>query len=110
MCRAFNDAGVIAIAALISPFRDDREAARLHIGVERFLEVYVATELAVCEQRDPKGLYQRALAGEIPDFTGISSPYEPPTHPDLVVGTGAQSLDACVRSVLELLDAHTSSA
>jgi adenylyl-sulfate kinase len=84
----FADAGLVALAALISPYAKGRGRARaLHeeAGI-RFVEVYVATPISVCAQRDPKGLYARASAGEISSFTGLDHPYEPPTDPDLVVG------------------------
>ena len=84
---ASADAGFIAIVALISPFRADREAARRAVIPSRFIEVYVATPIEVCRRRDPKGLYARADRGEIAEFTGISSPYEPPDFPEIVLET-----------------------
>lgn len=83
VAKLMNDAGLIVIVALISPLAREREHARQIIGADRFVEVFVDTPLAICQQRDPKGLYKRALAGEIPDFTGVSSPYEAPIAPDL---------------------------
>ena len=83
----FADAGLIVIAAFISPYRAGREAAREAIGAARFLEVFLDAPLAVCERRDPKGLYRRARAGEIAEFTGISAPYEPPEAPALTLDT-----------------------
>ena len=100
----FADAGLIALAALISPYAQGRGRARaLHedAGV-RFVEVYVATPISVCAQRDPKGLYARASEGEITSFTGLDHPYEPPTAPDLVVGHHLPLADAVDR-VLEAL-------
>ena len=82
-----NDAGLIVITAFISPFRDDRANARAIIGEGLFQEVYVSADLAACEARDPKGLYKKARAGQVPDFTGISSPYEAPENPALVIDT-----------------------
>ena len=102
-CRQLNDVGTWAIAALISPYRDDRELARQTIGESRFFEVYLATPLAVCEARDPKGLYCRARAGEIANFTGISDSYEPPLDPDLSFDTSQQSLSDCVAAILHML-------
>jgi adenylyl-sulfate kinase len=102
----FADAGIIALAALISPYTLGRSRARaLHedAGV-RFIEVYVATPLSVCAQRDPKGLYARATAGDVTSFTGMDHPYEPPTQPDLVVGHHIPLSDA-VEQVLEALGA-----
>jgi adenylyl-sulfate kinase len=84
----FADAGVIAIAAFISPYREGREAARRAAGADRFLEIYLDTPMDECERRDAKGLYRRARAGEISDFTGVSAPYEPPLAPDLRVTAG----------------------
>jgi adenylyl-sulfate kinase len=93
------DAGLIVITAFISPFRGDREQVREVIGAERFLEVFLDAPLDVCEQRDPKGLYAKARAGEIADFTGISSPYEPPETPALVLRTAEMDIDACVDAI-----------
>ena len=74
MARLFNDAGVVLIAAFISPYREDRTLARSILGPERFIEVYLAADLVVCERRDPRGLYRRARAGQITSFTGVSAP------------------------------------
>lgn len=93
VARLMNDAGILVIAALISPFRKDREMAKTIIGADRCVEVYVSTAREVCESRDPKGLYAKARAGKITAFTGISSPYEPPLGADLVVDTDRLSLD-----------------
>lgn len=93
--RILNDAGIIALSALISPYRADRQRAREIIGTP-FIEVYVNTPLAVCEARDVKGLYRRARDGDLPEFTGISSPYEAPEMPDIAIDTSQMSLeDAC---------------
>jgi len=103
VAKVLVDAGLIVLTALISPFRAERQMAREIIGAERFLEVYVATPLEVCERRDPKGLYRKARAGQIPNFTGINSPYEPPLAPDLVVDTsqmGAEEAAAAVEKAL----------
>lgn len=101
VARLMNDAGVTVITAFISPYREDREAARRVIGPGRFIEVYLGADLATCEARDPKGLYKRARAGALPDFTGVSAPYEIPTAADLVLDTGGQSVDACIAALLE---------
>lgn len=87
VAKLMNDAGLIVITAFISPFRDDRANARAIIGEGLFQEVYVSADLAACEARDPKGLYKKARAGQVPDFTGISSPYEAPENPALVIDT-----------------------
>ena len=101
--RLMNDAGLIVISAFISPYRDDREAARAIIGADRFIEVYLSTPLSVCESRDPKGLYQRARAGSVAEFTGISSPYEAPQAPALVLDTSLLEVRACVERMVRLL-------
>lgn len=97
------DAGAIVITALISPFRSERTRVRERAGRDRFFEVFVDTPLEVCEARDPKGLYRKARAGDIPAFTGISSPYEPPELAELVIRTDVTPLDSCVDSIVELL-------
>jgi adenylylsulfate kinase len=104
LCRSINNSGEIAIAALISPFRADRELARDLIGAGRFLEIHVATPLIVCEQRDPKGLYRKARTGEIKEFTGISHPYEVPLTPHLALDTSGIALAECVNQLTALLD------
>ncbi|KPK49722.1 MAG: adenylylsulfate kinase, partial [Thiotrichales bacterium SG8_50] len=102
MCNLFVDAGVIALTAFISPLHRDREMVRNLMG-EDFLEVYCHCPLEVCEQRDVKGLYKKARAGEIDNFTGISAPYEEPEDPDLVIDTDTLELDESVDKVIELL-------
>jgi len=97
------DAGMIAIAALISPYRADRERVRARVGAGDFLEVYCRCPLDVCEARDRKGIYRRARAGEIADFTGISAPYEPPLAADLVLDTSSTPLEECVSGLTALL-------
>jgi len=87
VARLFNEAGVIVITAFISPYREDRAQARAIIGPERFFEVFIDAPLAVCETRDPKGLYRKARAGEIQQFTGVSAPYEAPEEPALILDT-----------------------
>jgi adenylylsulfate kinase len=98
-----NDAGLIVITALISPTLADREMAREIIGGERFLEVYLSTPLHACEARDPKGLYSKARAGQIPAFTGVSAPYEPPPAADLLLDTAQTELQLCVARVMALV-------
>ena len=87
VAKLFADAGLICITAFISPYRADRDAIRRSLPPGQFIEVYLNAPLEVCEQRDPKGLYAKARAGEIPDFTGVSAPYEPPLHPELELPT-----------------------
>jgi bifunctional enzyme CysN/CysC len=94
----FAQAGFIVIAAFISPYRADRDRARAAAQQPEtagFHEVYVRADLATCERRDPKGLYARARAGQIPEFTGISAPYEPPDTPDLIIDTCAATVEEC---------------
>jgi adenylylsulfate kinase len=97
------EAGQIALTAFISPFRQDRERARSLFPHGDFLEIFCDAPLEVCEKRDVKGLYRRARAGEVKEFTGISSPYEPPLNPELAVDTHNLTLDECVEQVLTLL-------
>ena len=104
MTKLFTEAGVVALTAFISPFREDRERVRSLLPHGDFLEVYCKCDLSVCETRDVKGLYKRARAGEIKDFTGISSPYEEPLAPELVVDTANQTIEASVAHVLALLE------
>lgn len=103
VAKLFLDAGVIVLTAFISPYREDRESARAVVG-DGFVEVYVKADLAICESRDPKGLYKKARAGEIAEFTGISAPYEEPSNPEVVADTAAANLEACVRMVTEYLE------
>lgn len=103
MAKLFLETGVIALTAFISPFRSDRERVRSLVPHGDFLEIYCRCPLEICEERDVKGLYKRARAGEIKNFTGISSPYEEPEYPELVVDTGALSLEDSVAKVVELL-------
>lgn len=103
MARLFVEAGTIALSAFISPMREDRERVRQIVGPENFVEVFVSCPLEVCEQRDVKGMYRRARAGEIKEFTGISSPYEAPQSPALSVDTSTTTLEACVDQVLRVL-------
>ena len=103
MTKLFLEAGVISLTAFISPFRADRERVRSLVPHGDFLEIFCYCPLEVCEARDVKGLYKRARAGEIRDFTGISSPYEEPEGPELVVDTGTLTLEQSVRRVLEFL-------
>lgn len=103
VARLMNDAGLITITAFISPYRRDRQRAREIIGSESFLEVYVSTPVEECERRDVKGLYQKARKGEISHFTGISSPYQVPSQPDLIMDTSKLSPDECVELLLNEL-------
>jgi adenylylsulfate kinase len=101
--KLFNDAGVIVLTAFISPYRVDRDRVREILPEGKFVEVLVDCPLDEAERRDPKGLYKKARAGEIPEFTGISAPYEEPEKPELVVKTAEHSIDECVEQVLACL-------
>ncbi|MBW9272053.1 MAG: adenylyl-sulfate kinase [Candidatus Thiodiazotropha sp. (ex. Lucinisca nassula)] len=104
MSKLFVDAGVIALTAFISPISKDRDNVRRLFRTDDFIEVYVRTSLETCESRDVKGLYSKARAGVIPDFTGISSPYEIPENPEIVIDTEDRDIDECIDSLLESLE------
>ena len=104
VAKLMLDAGVIVMTAFISPFKADRDLARELIGSPKFLEVFVDTPLAECEVRDPKGLYRKARTGELRHMTGIDSPYEAPTKPDLVIDCGVCSIDQSVQALCLLID------
>lgn len=106
VAKLFLEAGVIVLTAFISPFRSDRQLVRNLVHPDEFLEIYCNADVAVCEQRDVKGLYQKARRGEISDFTGISSPYEAPSNPELIVNTGTDQLEACAEQVIQLLQSR----
>ena len=102
--KLFTEAGVIVFASFISPYRSDRDAARALMGSGDFVEIYLDASLETCEQRDVKGLYKKARAGEILEFTGISAPYEAPESPELVLDTDRQSVEESVSKLVEYLD------
>ncbi|MES9859378.1 MAG: adenylyl-sulfate kinase [Candidatus Thiodiazotropha sp. LLP2] len=104
MAKLFVDAGVIALTAFISPIKEDRERARSLFPHGDFIEVYVNTSISACEERDVKGLYKKARAGEIPHFTGISSPYEPPENPEISIDTENSTVDVCIDNLLYTLE------
>ena len=106
VAKLFTTAGVINITAFISPYRRDRDQARQLMAAGEFIEVYVECALDECERRDPKGHYKKARAGEIPEFTGISAPYESPLQPELVVHTDQGTLEECVQQILQYLEAN----
>lgn len=103
VAKLMNTAGLIVITSFISPYRQDRSIAREIIGAETFREIHISTTLAECEERDPKGLYQKARAGLIPDFTGISAPYEAPIAPVLSIDTSNETIAECVEQMMQLL-------
>lgn len=103
VCKLFVDCGVVTLASFVSPTNDIRKLASDIVGAENFVEVFVSTPLEVCEQRDVKGLYKKARAGEVKDFTGISSPFEQPQSPALTIDTSKLSLEECTQQLLEVL-------
>lgn len=104
--KLFVDTGVITMTAFISPYRADRQTAREAVGEGNFFEVFCDTPLAVCEERDPKGLYKKARAGEIKGFTGIDDPYEAPKKPEMVIDTSKHSPQEAAVILCELLEKH----
>lgn len=106
VAELFADSGAIVLTAFISPYRADRDAARALLPAGRFIEAFVCTSLEACEARDPKGLYKKARAGEIKEFTGISDPYEAPEAAELIVHTEGKTVDESAEQVLAHLRAH----
>jgi adenylylsulfate kinase len=104
VARLFTDAGVIVLAAFISPYREDRAQARALIKQGRFVEIHVKCSVETCAERDPKGLYKRARMGEIRGFTGVDAPYEEPEQPEIVVETDRYSMHACAESIIRYLE------
>ncbi|MBB3974793.1 adenylyl-sulfate kinase, partial [Hansschlegelia beijingensis] len=103
VAKLFVEAGTLTICCFISPFEAERELVRSLVGEGEFLEIFVDTPLAVCEARDPKGLYARARAGQIPNFTGVSSPYERPQTPDLLLDTTRHAPEQLAQQVVDLI-------
>lgn len=104
VCKLMVDAGLVVLTAFISPFRSDRDSVRAKLSSGDFVEVFVDTPLEICEQRDVKGLYKKARAGEIPNFTGISSPYEAPIHPEITVKTEGKSVSESTAEILKFIE------
>jgi adenylylsulfate kinase len=104
VAKLFMEAGTIVLTAFISPYRADRRRARAMVEKGDFLEIYCNAQIEVCEARDVKGMYKKARAGHIAEFTGVSSPYEIPEQPDLIVETGRLELDECVSHVMKELE------
>ncbi|MEM1668685.1 MAG: adenylyl-sulfate kinase [Thermofilaceae archaeon] len=102
--KLFIDAGIVVLAAFVSPFKRHRKIVRSIIGENDFIEVYCRCPVEVCEKRDPKGLYKKARIGEIKDYTGISSPYEEPENPDLILDTHLLDIEEAVKRVLNLVE------
>ena len=103
--KLFTEAGVIVFSSFISPYRSDRDEARALMEPGDFVEVYVDASLDTCQERDVKGLYKKARAGEIPEFTGVSAPYEAPESPELILDANRQSVEESVNQLVEFLDA-----
>jgi bifunctional enzyme CysN/CysC len=103
VAKLMLDAGVIVLTAFISPFRDERDMAKSLFEPEDFLEVFVDTPLAVAEERDPKGLYKKARRGELPNFTGIDSEYQPPKDPSLVLTTDGRTVEESAKELVDLI-------
>jgi adenylylsulfate kinase len=104
VAKLFTDAGVIAMTAFISPYRADRDKARSLVDAGRFVEIFCRCALEECEKRDPKGLYKKARAGEIKQFTGIDAPYEAPENPEIIIETDHQSLEESAAAVVAYLE------
>ena len=109
VARGLADAGFITLAAFISPFRKERDDIRAALPPGKFIEVFVNAPLETCELRDPKGLYKKARANQLPEFTGISSPYEPPLAPDLALRTDRDSIEDCLMKLGVIVDARLKS-
>jgi adenylylsulfate kinase len=101
--KLFLDAGIVVLSAFISPFHADREQVKNIVGPDNFIEVFVNAPIEVCEQRDVKGLYKKARAGEVKNFTGIDSPYEAPEHPDVVIHTDKNTIEESLRILLDVV-------
>lgn len=107
MAKLFMEAGIIVLTAFISPYRADRDRVRGMVKSGDFMEIFCDCSIQVCEGRDVKGLYKKARAGQIAEFTGISSPYEVPLEPELALNTGGKCVDECVLQVMSLLELHS---
>lgn len=103
VAKLFVDSGTVVLTAFISPFQSDRDRVRALVGPDEFIEVFVDCPIEICEQRDVKGLYKKARAGEIADFTGISSPFEAPEHPELTIHTDQLSLEESVNAITDYI-------
>ena len=105
--QLFVDAGIIVLAALISPYEEDRKSARSKFNKGEFIEVYIECPIEECQKRDPKGLYKKALTGEIKGFTGIDHPYEVPQNPEIILKTNELSVDECTNKIIRYLFEET---
>jgi adenylylsulfate kinase len=104
--KLFADAGILTLSSFVSPYLADRDGVRTLMGKGDFIEVFIDTPLELCEERDPKGLYKKARAGQIPNFTGISDPYEPPTQPELVIKTAQCTPQEAAIQIISYLEQH----
>ena len=104
VAKLFTEANIITVAAFVSPYREDRDNVRKLLGDGEFIEIYVKCSLEVCEERDTKGLYKKARAGEVKDFTGISAPYEEPLNPELTIDSSKLSIEESTRTILDYLE------
>ena len=107
VAKLFREAGIIVLTAFISPYRKDRDTVRQILDDGRFLEIYVDADIETCKKRDPKGLYVKAIAGKIPEFTGISAPYEAPSSPELTVDTTGETVEESAEQVISLLKSRS---
>ena len=105
--KLFVDSGLIVLSAFISPFQKDRDSVRKLVSKDEFIEVFIDTKLNICEQRDPKGLYKKARDGKIINFTGISSPYEEPTNPEIVIKNNNISIETVVDKIIDYLETNS---
>lgn len=103
VAKLFVDAGIMVITAFISPYRRDRQMARQLVERVEFIEIYAKCPLDICEKRDPKGLYKRARAGIIPEFTGITAPYEEPKNPEIIIETNKNTIEESVNQIVKYL-------
>ncbi|MCS7231528.1 MAG: adenylyl-sulfate kinase [Elusimicrobiota bacterium] len=103
MVKLFIDAGIVTLCAFVSPYEEDRERIKKHLGEENFVLIYCRCPVEVCEARDPKGMYTKAKRGEIKEYTGVSAPYEEPLKPNLILDTNLLSIKECVEKVLALV-------
>lgn len=106
VAKLFVDAGVIVLAAFISPYQEDRDRVRALFEPAEFIEIYVKCDLDTCESRDPKGLYRKARAGQLPQFTGIDSPYEEPQNPEMVIDTCCLGVEESVAAIIRFVEEH----
>ncbi|MBF0197951.1 MAG: adenylyl-sulfate kinase, partial [Planctomycetes bacterium] len=103
VCKLFFESGSIVACSFISPFKKERDFARSLVPADRFIEIYVKCDIDTCKDRDPKGLYEKAMNGEIKDFTGINSPYEEPVDPEITIDSSSDSIEECASQIIDAL-------